>query len=130
MRPIAHRKDYIPREDAGTIISLLFCLSFSWRGKNPYVYKKSFMTFAGKELMRGEVQFENSVVRAPGTTKKVAGQPKILMWSSDGQPSWNFHAPAVKFDPIYLVPSIESYYYNIVHLWLKSNGIRRKFSIG
>ncbi len=31
--------------------------------------------------------FEISVVRAPGTTKQVAGQPKILMWLSDWQPS-------------------------------------------
>ncbi len=30
--------------------------------------------------------FEISVVRAPGTTKKIAGQPKILMQLSDGQP--------------------------------------------
>ncbi len=30
--------------------------------------------------------FEILVVRAPGTTKKVAGQPIILMWLSDGQP--------------------------------------------
>ncbi len=34
----------------------------------------------------GKAAFENSVVRAPGTTKKVAGQPKILMWLSNGQP--------------------------------------------
>ena len=33
-----------------------------------------------------EPAFENLVVRAPGTTKNVAGQPKILMWLSDGQP--------------------------------------------
>ncbi len=31
--------------------------------------------------------FEILVVRAPGTTKKVAGQPKILMQLFDGQPS-------------------------------------------
>ncbi len=30
--------------------------------------------------------FEILVVRAPGTTKNVAGQPKILMQLSDGQP--------------------------------------------
>ncbi len=30
--------------------------------------------------------FEILVVRAPGTTKKVNGQPKILMRLSDGQP--------------------------------------------
>ena len=29
--------------------------------------------------------FEISVVRAPGTTKKLAGQPKILKQLSDGQ---------------------------------------------
>ena len=30
--------------------------------------------------------FEKLVVRAPGTTKRVAGQPEIMMQLSDGQP--------------------------------------------
>ncbi len=41
--------------------------------------------------------FENSVVRAPATTKKVAGQPKILMWLSDGRN--HFSCPSFETRP-------------------------------
>ncbi len=42
------------------------------------------------------------VVRAPRTTKTVAGQPKIR------RTTINFHAQAVKLDPIYLVLSTDN----------------------
>ena len=54
--------------------------------------------------------FEILVVRAPGTTTKVAGQPKILTQLSDGQPEiltpqlWKWN-PAII---VYLVPCTDN----------------------
>ncbi len=44
------------------------------------------VTVSRVEKVAASIQNFGLVGRAPGTIKTVAGQPKILMWLSDGQP--------------------------------------------